>query len=231
LAGLFRFCCGPIANITDISPAANGNALMTPLWNSLGPLAVFVLVTSITPGPNNTMLTASGLNHGFRQTIPHMLGVAIGFVVMVALMGIGLGGIFDKLPLLYVILKYVSALYLLWLAWKIATSGTGASRIGSARPFGFLQAAGFQWVNPKAWVMAVSIVSAYTPRQDFLFNLLVACLVCLIVNLPTVSFWAGFGAVMRRWLTRPVILRGFNVGMALLLVASLYPLMQEVATR
>ncbi|GAA4488658.1 LysE family translocator [Gluconacetobacter asukensis] len=204
---------------------------MSAFWNSFGPLAVFALVALITPGPNNTMLAASGLNHGFRRTVPHMLGVSVGFVIMIALVGVGLGSIFDRLPLLYVMLKYVSALYLLWLAWKIATSDTSTASISSARPIGFLQAAGFQWVNPKAWVMAIGIVSAYTPRQDYLFNLLVACLICGAINLPTVSLWAGFGASMRRWLTRPAILRSFNVGMALLLVASLYPLLQEAAAR
>ncbi|MBB2176991.1 LysE family translocator [Gluconacetobacter johannae] len=204
---------------------------MSAFWHSFGPLAVFALVASITPGPNNTMLAASGLTHGFRRTLPHMLGVSVGFVVMVALVGVGLGTVFDRLPWLYVVLKYVSAVYLLWLAWKIARAGAGASSAGGGRPLGFLQAAGFQWVNPKAWVMAIGIVSAYTPRDDFLFNLLVACLICGAINLPTVSLWAGFGAGMRRWLARPAILRGFNVGMALLLVASLYPLMQEAATR
>ncbi|MBB2168111.1 LysE family translocator [Gluconacetobacter aggeris] len=203
---------------------------MPSLWDSFGPLAVFVLVTSITPGPNNTMLAASGLNHGFRRTIPQMLGISIGIVVMVALVGIGLGSIFDRLPFLYVALKYISALYLIWLAWKIATSDASGSTTGSTKPLSFLQAAGFQWINPKAWVMAVSIVSAYTPRHDFLFNLPVACLMCGIVSLLTVSLWAGFGASMRRWLTRPTILRGFNIGMALLLLASLYPLMQEATT-
>ncbi|MFS3136368.1 LysE family translocator [Gluconacetobacter sacchari] len=204
---------------------------MSAFWNSFGPLAAFTLVASITPGPNNTMLAASGLNRGFRRTVPHMLGVSIGFVVMIALVGVGLDGVFDRWPLLYGLLKYVSALYLLWLAWKIATAETGAPSASGARPFGFLQAAGFQWVNPKAWVMAVGIVSAYTPRRDFLFNLLVACLICGAISLPSVTLWAGFGAGMRRWLTRPAILRGFNVGMALLLVASLYPLVQEAATR
>ncbi|QDH17156.1 LysE family translocator [Swingsia samuiensis] len=200
---------------------------MTSLWSSLGPLAVFALVTSITPGPNNTMLTASGLNYGFRRTIPHILGVSVGFAVMVVLVGIGLGNIFNRLPWLYALLKYMSVAYLLWLAWKIATSSMNNASTSHARPLGFLQALGFQWVNPKVWIMTISVISAYTPRQNFLFNLLIACLICGAVNLPSVSLWVGFGAAMKRWLTHPAVLRGFNVGMALLLIASLYPLLQE----
>lgn len=196
-------------------------------WHDFGALFAFALVASITPGPNNTMLAASGLNHGFRRTLPHMLGVAVGFVVMVGLVGIGLGSVFDRLPVLYQALKYVSAAYLLWLAWKIATAAGGGGAAGAGRPIGFFQAAGFQWVNPKAWIIAIGVVSAYTPREDFLVNLAIASAICGVVTVPAVSLWAGFGSAMRRFLSRPAVLRGFNLAMALLLVASLYPLVQE----
>lgn len=199
-------------------------------WSSFGPLTAFALVASITPGPNNTMLTASGLNHGFRRSIPHILGVTLGFVIMIGLVGLGLGVIFARFPLLYTWLKYASAAYLLWLAWKIATAAPASAQAEAGKPFSFLQAAGFQWVNPKAWIVAIGIVSAYLPHDNFLFGLALACLICGLVTIPSVSLWTGFGAIMRRWLTRPGILRGFNLTMAALLVASLYPLMMEART-
>ncbi|WP_249197803.1 LysE family translocator [Gluconobacter wancherniae] len=202
---------------------------MSPSWQAFAPLVVFAFVASVTPGPNNTMLAASGLNHGMRKTVPHILGVSIGFSVMIGIIGLGLGKLFEAVPQLYTILKYASALYLLWLAWKIATSKSGSENSATSRPITFLQATGFQWVNPKAWVIAIGIVSAYMPQGNYLLNLLIVCLICCIVNLPSVSLWAGFGAVMKRWLRQPAILRSFNYGMAVLLVASLYPLMLENA--
>lgn len=124
----------------------------------LGPLALFALVSSITPGPNNIMLASSGLTFGFRRTIPHMLGVNLGFTLMLVLVGLGLGTMFQQLPWLYTVLKYAGAMYLLYLAWKIAMSGPLESGAQRGRPFTFMQAALFQWVNPKAWVMAVGVI-------------------------------------------------------------------------
>ncbi|AQT06062.1 hypothetical protein A0U91_08015 [Acetobacter persici] len=203
---------------------------MMSFWSSFGPLTAFALVASITPGPNNTMLAASGLNHGFRRSIPHILGVTLGFVLMIGLVGLGLGVVFERFPLLYVWLKYLSAVYLLWLAWKIATASPASADSGASQPISFMQAAGFQWVNPKAWIIAIGIVSAYLPHENFLFGLALACIICGIMTLPCVSLWTSFGAIMRRWLSQPSILRGFNLTMAALLVASLYPLMMEAGT-
>ncbi|MBV7484264.1 LysE family translocator [Bordetella sp. BOR01] len=207
--------------------------MVTPLNEStlllLGPLALFALVSSITPGPNNIMLASSGLTFGFRRTIPHMLGVNLGFTVMLVLVGLGLGTMFQQFPWLYTVLKYAGALYLLYLAWKIALSGpmdTGSQR---GRPFTFLQAALFQWVNPKAWVMAVGVIATYTPQAGFYWNLALAAAVCCLVNLPSIGIWAAFGAGLQKWLHRPLAIRLFNVAMALLLVASLYPVVQELA--
>lgn len=194
---------------------------MTP--QLLSSFVLFAFVTSITPGPNNIMLTASGLSFGFRRTVPHMVGIAVGFTVMVAAVGLGLGAAFAAWPLLYEVLKYGGAAYLLYLAWKIARSGPIASGREAGRPMTFLEAAAFQWVNPKAWVMAVGVVATYTPQAGFFANLVLATVVCGIVNLPSVGIWVAFGTALRRLLHKAWAVRAFNVTMALLLVASLYP--------
>ncbi|MFY3288814.1 LysE family translocator [Achromobacter xylosoxidans] len=193
----------------------------------LGPLALFALVSSITPGPNNVMLAASGLNFGFRRSMPHLLGVNLGFTLMIFLVGIGLGSVFQQAPVLYTVLKYVGAAYLLYLAWKIANSGGVEEGEARGKPMTFLQAAAFQWVNPKAWVMAVGIIATYTPQAGFFANLVIATLVCGLVNLPSIGIWVTFGTALRRVLHKPCAIRAFNITMALLLVASLYPVALE----
>ncbi|MCH4579552.1 LysE family translocator [Achromobacter xylosoxidans] len=193
----------------------------------LGPLALFALVSSITPGPNNVMLAASGLNFGFRRSMPHLLGVNLGFTLMIFLVGIGLGSVFQQAPVLYTVLKYVGAAYLLYLAWKIANSGGVEEGAVRGKPMTFLQAAAFQWVNPKAWVMAVGIIATYTPQAGFFANLVIATLVCGLVNLPSIGIWVTFGTALRRVLHKPWAIRAFNITMALLLVASLYPVALE----
>ena len=131
----------------------------------LSGLILFAFVSSVTPGPNNLMLMASGANFGFRRSIPHMLGVALGFVFMVLLMGAGLAQVFDTWPLAHVALKFVSIIYMLWLAWKIANAAPIKARETQGSPMTFVQAAAFQWVNPKAWAMAITAITAYTPGQ------------------------------------------------------------------
>ena len=190
-------------------------------------LAAFALVTSITPGPNNLMLMASGANYGFRRTVPHMLGVALGFVVMVVLVGAGLVGLFDAWPPAYTVLKAVSVAYLLYLAWKIATAAAPGAGGTTGRPFSFLQAAAFQWVNPKAWAMALTATTVYAPSKSLGAILLVA-VVFGAVNLPSVSTWTVLGQQMQRVLNNAARLRTFNVTMAVLLVASLYPVFVAV---
>ncbi len=187
--------------------------------------AAYAFVTSITPGPNNTMLLVSGANFGFRSTIPHLLGVNLGFSGMVLAVGLGVGGIFTAFPILHDILRYVGALYLLYLAWQIARSGGLNAEGGGGKPLTFLQAAAFQWVNPKAWIMAVGAVSTYTPQNGFFLNILIVTLVYFLINGPCIVAWAGFGTMLKRFLGNPVYLRIFNVVMALLLVASLYPIL------
>lgn len=186
-------------------------------------LAAFAFVTSVTPGPNNMMLMASGANFGFRRTVPHMLGVALGFVAMAVLVGIGLMGLMNALPYSYTVLKVVSLVYLLWLAWRIATAAAPEGRIVGT-PMSFLQAAAFQWVNPKAWAMALSAITAYAPGGGIVAVAAVA-LIFGAVNLPSVSLWVVLGQQMRRALSTPLRLRAFNWTMAGLLVVSTLPVL------
>lgn len=190
-------------------------------------LIAFGFVTSITPGPNNLMLLASGVNFGFRATIPHMLGIGIGFVVMVVLVGLGFGQMFALLPWLHVVLKVLGTLYMLYLAWRLANGGGIGESERPKQPMTFLQAAAFQWVNPKAWAMAVSAIAAYTVPDQFSLSILVIGLVFGAVNLPSVSCWALFGLWLRRFLSDPRTVRRFNLAMAALLVASLWPVAAE----
>jgi threonine/homoserine/homoserine lactone efflux protein len=183
-------------------------------------LAVFAFVSSATPGPNNLMLMASGANFGFRRTVPHMLGVGLGFAFMVGMVGLGVAGIFAAFPAAEVALKWISVAYMLWLAWKIATAAPPREGQAGGVPFTFLQAAAFQWVNPKAWAMALTAIAVYAPGREIGAVLLVAG-VFGAINLPTVSSWTVLGQAMRRTLTSPARLRAFNWTMAGLLVASL----------
>mgnify|MGYP001811849788 CR=1 FL=1 len=197
-------------------------------YELLAGLALFSFVSSITPGPNNLMLMASGANFGFRRTLPHMLGVGLGFTAMVTLVGLGLVGLFEAYPLSYDVLKVVSVIYLVYLAWKIATSAApaGTDNAGGKRgkPLTFIQAVLFQWVNPKAWTMALTALTVYAPSQSLWSVLLVAAVFGLI-NLPCVSSWTLLGQQLQRLLTSQRRLVAFNISMAVLLVASLYPVL------
>jgi threonine/homoserine/homoserine lactone efflux protein len=182
----------------------------------------FAFVTSVTPGPNNMMLLASGVNFGFRRTVPHMLGISMGHALMVFLVGLGLAGIFKAWPPALTLLKVASVAYMLWLAWKIAHAAAPGEGQAAAKPLTFLQAAAFQWVNPKAWAMALGAVSAYvTEPTVWAYAAVAGVFAC--VNLPSVSVWAGMGQAVRRWLDGPGRLRAFNWGMAGLLILSLWP--------
>jgi threonine/homoserine/homoserine lactone efflux protein len=191
----------------------------------LAALIAFAFVSSITPGPNNLMLMASGANFGFRRTIAHMLGISLGHALMVFLVGLGIAGLFTAIPATKTVLKVVSVLYMLWLAFKVATSATPAEGRAGGQPMTFLQAAAFQWVNPKAWYMAIFAITNYAANTS-----IAACAIVAVVfactNLPSVSVWAWMGQELRRWLTNPARLRAFNWTMAALLVASLIPVLQ-----
>lgn len=190
-------------------------------------LAVFALVTSGTPGPNNLMLMSSGANFGFRRTIPHMLGVGIGFTFMILLVGLGLAEIFETYPVTQLILKVVSVVYLLYLAWKIANAAPIQSDQAVGTPITFLQAALFQWVNPKAWSMALTAISAYNPTND-LTGVYIVTLVFGAINLPCISGWTLFGGQLKRFLTSQRKLVIFNWTMAILLIATLYPVLTSL---
>jgi threonine/homoserine/homoserine lactone efflux protein len=190
----------------------------------LAALVLFAFVSSITPGPNNLMLMASGANFGFRRSVPHMLGISIGHMVMVLLVGLGLARVFDAVPGSYTALKIVSVGYLGYLAWKIATAAPIERGQAKGTPMTFLQAAAFQWVNPKAWAMALTAITAYTPGHGFAAVASVA-LVFMLVNLPSVSTWTVLGLQMARVLTNPRRMALFNWTMAALLMASLYPVL------
>ncbi len=184
----------------------------------------FAFVTSITPGPNNLMLMTSGANFGFSRTIPHMLGVSLGHALMVFLVGLGLGQVFQVWPVLNTGLKVVSVLYMIWLAWKFAHAAAPGDGAANARPMTFLQAAAFQWLNPKAWAMALGAIAAYAPDQSVVAYALVAVVFCA-TNLPSVSVWAYGGQRVRQFLTNPRRLTLFNWTMAVLLVVSLIPVL------
>lgn len=191
---------------------------------TLPALAAFAFVSSITPGPNNLMLMTSGTNFGLRRTMPHLAGVSLGFVVMIVLVGLGLAELFARYPPAHAVLKWMSVAYLLYLAWKIATARpAGERQAAEGRPLTFLQAALFQWVNPKAWTMALTGVTVYMPPVDPWLGLLLVAVLFGAVNLPCVGLWAAMGAKLRRWLGDARRLRRFNLAAALLLVASLYP--------
>lgn len=188
-------------------------------------LALFAFVSSVTPGPNNLMLMASGANYGFRRTVPHMVGISTGFMVMMILTGLGLIQVFDSYPVSYTVLKIASVGYLLYLAWKIATAAAVKKREAASRPMTFFQAAAFQWVNPKAWAMALTAITVYV-ADGGMWMLAIASVFFAAVNLPSVTLWTVMGQQMARFLTNPARLRAFNWTMAALLIASLYPLLQ-----
>ena len=190
------------------------------------PVALFAFSMSITPGPNNVMVTASGANFGYRRTIPHLLGIGLGYPAMVAGVGFGLGGVFEAVPAVHIVLKYAGSGAILWMAWRIATaSGSGPASERPGRPFTFLQAAAFQWVNPKGWVVAIGAVSAFTTVEGDVFLEVGAITLSFVsVNYACASVWTLFGVGIGRLLKRRNRLRIFNVATGLLLVAAIVPL-------
>lgn len=189
-------------------------------------LILFAFATSITPGPNNMMLFASGVNFGFRRTIPHMFGIGAGFLSLLLGVGLGLGALLSAYPPAFIALKVAGGLYLLWIAWKIGSSRSMGEGVSKARPMTFLGAAAFQWVNPKAWVMAITAMAVYPNPEQYALTVAIVALVFAAVNVPSVSTWAGFGSALREWLSVPVRLKWFNITMALLLVLSLWPMLK-----
>lgn len=187
---------------------------------------IYAFVTSITPGPNNTMLLASGLNYGFKRSVPHVLGISIGFALMVIAVGTGLGRVFENWPQVYTALRICGAAYLIYLAWNIATAVPMLQiSESSSRPFSFWKAAGFQWVNPKSWIMATGAITTYLPQGENIHSVIFLSCLFAIINAPSVSIWVTFGATLRHWLKDIKYFRIFNVCMSILLLVSLYPLL------
>ena len=186
---------------------------------------IFAIVSSITPGPNNTMLLISGVHFGFKKTLPHLWGVTLGFALLLLTTSLGLGGIFSKWPFLFTLLKYVSAIYLIYLAWKILSAGQFRVNLKARKPLSFLQAVLFQWANPKAWIMAIIAITTYAPPSHFWTNMGFILLAFLIFVFLSGGVWTMFGQWIQRFLDRPAYLRTFNAIMAVLLLLSLYPLL------
>ncbi len=187
----------------------------------------FILASSITPGPNNTMLMASGVNFGMRRTLRHLAGVQMGFGIMLLAVGLGLHAVMAQFPGFYDVLRFAGAAYMLVIAWKLATAqGASGDVQRPAHPMGFWAAVAFQWVNPKAWVMAVTFMSTYPPAQAGLAQIAPLVLLFAVLGTPCSALWAAFGSTLRSFLQDPKRLRIFNITMALALVASLYPMLK-----
>jgi threonine/homoserine/homoserine lactone efflux protein len=191
---------------------------------SLGPLILFAAVMSLTPGPNVVMVTASAANFGFGRTIPQILGITVGFGVLIMAVGIGLARLVHAEPRLHTVLKYAGGAYLLYLAWCIARADARSGAAARARPIGLFEAALFQWINPKGWVIALGALAAYTSvGGDVLWQTSVIAAVNAATCLASVVIWAGFGAAIGRLLGNPRARLAFNGSMAGLLVISLIP--------
>jgi threonine/homoserine/homoserine lactone efflux protein len=192
---------------------------------TLATLTLFAFVGSVTPGPNNIMVMVSAANFGLRRTVPHMLGIAIGFGLMIFLTGLGLSEIFRIWPPSLTLLRWTSVVYLIYLAWKLATAAPPKRGTGGGRPLGFVGAALFQWVNPKAWTLAIATIGAYLP-DPAPASALIAASVFALVGLPSNLIWAKVGEALRHLLADRRRLRIFNAGMACLLLASLWPILR-----
>ena len=188
--------------------------------------SLFAGVSSITPGPNNTMILASGVNFGLRRSLRHLAGITLGFGFMLIMVGLGLHQVLETYPTVLLTLRWVGGAYLVWLAYKLATAAPPSPHAALiAHPMGFWAAAAFQWVNPKAWVMAMTAMSTYLPGEAGPLQVLLLAGLFVLINAPCVTCWAAFGSSMRQLLQDPVRLRIFNISMAVALIGSLYPLL------
>lgn len=189
-------------------------------------IALFAFSSGITPGPNNIMLMTSGVNFGIKRSIPHLLGISLGFPTMILAVGMGLSTVFQRYPIIHIIIKVIGVSYLLYLSWLIANSSNKMEGKQVSKPFSFLQAAAFQWVNPKGWIMAVGAIATFTTvNQELSGQVVTIASVFLCVAFPCALVWLGFGVALKRILKNERQQRIFNVSMALLLVASIIPMM------
>ncbi|MBF7731247.1 LysE family translocator [Pseudomonas sp. N040] len=193
-------------------------------------MASFAFVTSVTPGPNNLLLLASGANFGFRRTLPHIFGISVGMALLLTCVLGGLGELFSRFPLLQVLLRIAGVGYLLWLSWKILQTPPRGEQadIDRGRPFAWWQAVIFQFINPKAWIMAITAVSSFTlAGEAYWTSGLALVLVFAVVNLPAISAWAGFGTLMQRFLSTAARQLHFNRAMATLTALTVVMLVQQ----
>lgn len=190
---------------------------------------LFAFVASLTPGPNNIMITTSGLNFGWRASMPHFWGICLGFPTMFLAVGFGLGFIFEQYPLLHTIIKILGVLYLLYLAWLTANAASISVDQSASKPLTFAQAALFQWINPKAWLAGTSAIAAYTQvGQNLKLQIISMALVFLLVAVVSVAIWLLMGVSLQKLINKPRLLRVFNITMALLLVISILPVIREL---
>jgi threonine/homoserine/homoserine lactone efflux protein len=192
-------------------------------------IILFAIATCVTPGPNNTMIMTSGLNYGIQRSLPHYLGIILGFPAMVVAVGLGLASLFEQYAVLHLLLKVAGASYLTFLAWKIASAPVSDLSVTEGKPFTFLQAAAFQWVNPKAWVLAVGATATYTVvGSDYSLQVLVIAIIFLVFGAPCIMLWLWFGASLKRLLQKPESIKYFNYAMATLLMLSLLPVFNDI---
>jgi threonine/homoserine/homoserine lactone efflux protein len=193
-------------------------------WTLIAASFPFMLSMGITPGPNNILVANSGVNFGFRATIPHLAGITIGYPLMLLTVGLGLARIFIAVPSIHAVLKYLCIAYVLYLAWRIARAAGMGEANKVLRPFTFLQAAAFQWVNGKGWVVALSVVTTYTVVNRTLpLQVLALAAMALFITVASVSFWTLCGSMLRQYLHTDRRRRWFNYSMAGLLIASIVP--------
>ena len=192
-------------------------------------IILFAIATCVTPGPNNTMIMTSGLNYGIQRSLPHYLGIILGFPAMVVAVGLGLASLFEQYAVLHLLLKVAGASYLTFLAWQIASAPVSDLSVTEGKPFTFLQAAAFQWVNPKAWVLAVGATAIYTVvGSDYSLQVLVIAIIFLVFGAPCIMLWLWFGASLKRLLQKPESVKYFNYAMATLLMLSLLPVFNDI---
>jgi len=191
--------------------------------------ALFAVSSSITPGPNNIMVMASGLNFGIRKSLPLLTGICVGFSVMLLLVGLGFGHLFSMFPSLILFVKITGTAYLLYLAWLIATSSDIDNSKQQNEPFGFIKGALFQWVNGKAWVVAIGAISAFTSvGEHYSLQVLNISTTFFVISFPCVGVWLIFGSLLRDYFENVTYLRWFNISMSLLLVLSIIPVISEI---
>lgn len=187
------------------------------------PFLMFAIVMTGTPGPNNLMVLMSGARVGVLRTMPLACGIALGIGLQLAIVGSGLGSAFEKIPGFHSALSVVGAAYILWLAWAIANSGPLQMQVDPKPPMGLISGAAFQWINPKAWALSISVAATYIPPENHFLNLCIAAVILAAISVPCVGVWALGGLTFRRWLGRPRIASAFNVSMAVILVVATMP--------